>query len=640
MDGRRKFPVSYLLAAMLIALAVQTWFARPQEIRIDYSDFKTLVRAGQIEEAKVAERSISGTIDPAAARTEMPEAVRKALPGDAGSEPIAFTTARIEDPGLLVDLENAHTRYSGVDDHGWLTLLLSWVVPALIFVAIWTFVLGRVGGRGAGDLVGIGKSKAKVFVQKNIGVRFSDVEGIDEAKAELMEVVEFLRKPDRYTSLGGHIPKGVLIVGAPGTGKTLLAKAVAGEANVPFLLISGSEFVEMFVGVGAARVRDLFQQAEQLAPCIIFIDELDALGKARGVGGFGSHEEREQTLNQLLVEMDGFDTNKGVIILAATNRPEILDPALLRPGRFDRHVAIDRPDIRGRERILQLHARRLVLGPDVDLTAVAAKTPGFAGADLANIVNEAALHAARENKKAVGRSDFDAAIDRAIAGLEKKNRVMNPKEKETVAYHEAGHAFIAELRATTDRVAKVTIIPRGIGALGFTQQLPTEDRYLMKRSELLDRLDVLLGGRVAEQLVFNETSTGAQDDLQRATDLARHMVAQYGMSESLGPAVLDMRSGAAYLGEFSMPPRREFSEETARRIDAEVQQLLRDGESRVRETLTARRKELEALAQMLLRYETVERDALLRVVTSEQPVDPQAAPVRSEAAAGIVVDAA
>jgi cell division protease FtsH len=336
----------------------------------------------------------------------------------------------------------------------------------------------------------------------------------------------FCASPTDTLGSGGHIPKGILIVGAQGTGKTLLAKAVAGEANVPFLLISGSEFVEMFVGVGAARVRDLFHQAESLAPCIIFIDELDeldALGRARGVGGL-SHEEREQTLNQLLVEMDGFDTNKGVIIMAATNRPEILDPALLRPGRFDRHVAIDRPDVRGRDRILRLHAKRLTLAPAVDLSAVAAKTAGFAGADLANIVNEAALHAARENKTAVDMRDFDAAIDRAVVGLEKKNRVISPKEKETVAYHEAGHALIAELRATTDKVSRVSIIPRGIGALGFTQQLPTEDRYLMKRSELLDRLDVLLGGRVAEKVVYGEASTGAQDDLQRATDLVRHMI--------------------------------------------------------------------------------------------------------------------
>lgn len=610
---QQKTSVGYLLIALFVGIALHGWLTREARISIDYSDFKALLRAGEVDELQITETAISGQATLAGGKVELPAAIREKLPAGTDSAPVAFTTKRVTDETLTAELERAGVRYTGASDQNWLTLVVSIVAPALVFVALWVFVLGRLGGRGGtGDLVGIGKSKAKVFVQKNIGVTFADVEGIDEAKAELMEVVEFLRKPDRYTRLGGHIPKGILIVGAPGTGKTLLAKAVAGEAQVPFLLISGSEFVELFVGVGAARVRDLFQQAERLAPCIIFIDELDALGRARGVGGFGAHEEREQTLNQLLVEMDGFDTNKGVIIMAATNRPEILDPALLRPGRFDRHVAIDRPDIKGRERILRLHARRLVLAPEVDLAAVAAKTPGFAGADLANIVNEAALHAAREDKRAVTMSDFDAAIDRAIAGLEKKNRVMNPKEKQTVAYHEAGHALIAELRATTDRVSRVSIIPRGIGALGFTQQLPTEDRYLLKRGELLDRLDVFLGGRVAEQLVFGETSTGAQNDLQRATDLARHMVTQYGMSETLGPAVLDVRS-PAYLGELAAPVKREFSEETARRIDAEVQRLMRDAEARVLTTLTGRRQELEALAQMLLQTETVERDALLRI---------------------------
>ena len=621
MEGLRKFPVGYAIVVALVIVAVYSFLGPPQVVKIAYSDFKTLVGDGHVHEVTISEHTITGKLDPAAAGASIPDAVRNALPRDGDAKPLAVTSTRVADPELLPLLERSKVRYTGEAEQSWFMALLSLLAPALIFAAIWIFMLGRIGGRG-GDLVGIGKSKAKVFVQKNIGVKFADVEGIDEAKAELMEVVEFLRKPDRYTRLGGHIPKGVLIVGAPGTGKTLLAKAVAGEAGVPFLLISGSEFVEMFVGVGAARVRDLFQQAEQLAPCIIFIDELDALGRARGASGLSGHEEREQTLNQLLVEMDGFDTKKGVIIMAATNRPEILDPALLRPGRFDRHVAIDRPDIKGRERILRLHAKRLVLAPDVDLNAVAAKTPGFAGADLANIVNEAALHAARENKPAVAADDFDAAIDRAVAGLEKKSRVMNPKEKQTVAAHEAGHALIAELRPTTDRVSKVSIIPRGIGALGFTQQLPTEDRYLMKRSELLDRLDVLLGGRVAEQIVFGETSTGAQDDLQRATDLARHMVAQYGMGETLGPAVLDIRP-AAYLGEFSMPARREFSEETARKIDAEVQQLLREAEVRVHATLIARRKELDTLSQLLLRYETVEREALLKFLSpTTRPVEP------------------
>src|SRR6185369_7538723 len=593
MTKRPAFPINYLLALFVLAIPLSLYFAGAQFVAIDYSDFKQLLRSGHIHDVHIGATSITGQSDVAEFLETLPTAARATISKRADKDLIRFSTSRVEDDKLIEELERVNVHYAGDVGSSWLSTLVAWIVPAAIFAVVWLFMLGRFGGR---DVIGIGKSSAKVFVQKNIDVRFCDVEGIDEAKAELMEVVEFLRKPDRYTRLGGHIPKGILIVGAPGTGKTLLAKAVAGEANVPFLLISGSEFVEMFVGVGAARVRDLFHQAEELAPCIIFIDELDALGRARGVGGMASHEEREQTLNQLLVEMDGFQTNKGVIIMAATNRPEILDPALLRPGRFDRHVAIDRPDVRGRERILQLHAKRLTLAADVDLSSVAAKTAGFAGADLANIVNEAALHAARENKAAVSLVDFDAAIDRAVVGMEKKNRVMNPKEKETVAYHEAGHALIAELRTTTDKVARVSIIPRGIGALGFTQQLPTEDRYLMKRGELLDRLDVLLGGRIAERLVYGEPSTGAQDDLQRATDLVRHMVTQYGMSDVLGPAVMDVRTGPAYLGELASPSWREVSEETSRKIDAEIRRLLTDAEARVQATLAERRKELDALA--------------------------------------------
>jgi len=452
-------------------------------------------------------------------------------------------------------------------------------------------------------------------MEKQTGVTFADVAGIDEARAELMEIVEFLKAPERYRRLGGKIPKGVLIVGAPGTGKTLLAKAVAGEAGVPFFSLSGSDFVEMFVGVGAARVRDLFAQAEKKAPCIVFIDELDALGKARGVGGImGGHDEREQTLNQLLVEMDGFDTEKGVIIMAATNRPEILDPALLRPGRFDRHVALDRPDLKGREQILRVHTKPVTLSPAVDLSAIAARTPGFVGADLANLVNEAALLAARKGKDAVEMIDFDEAIDRIVGGLEKKTRVMNPKEKETVAYHEAGHALVAESRPYADRVAKISIIPRGVAALGYTQQLPTEDRYLLKKAELLDRLDVLLGGRVAEELVFGDVSTGARDDLQRATDLARHMVTQYGMSEHLGLATFEEPRSALFLNVPVAQGPRAYSERTAEAIDDEIAKLLTDAHARVRDTLTTRRPELETLAKLLLETEVVDRTALDRLL--------------------------
>jgi len=469
----------------------------------------------------------------------------------------------------------------------------------------------------AGGVLEIGKSKAKVYMQKETGVTFNDVAGIDEAKEELIEVVQFLKEPDRFRRLGGRIPKGVLIVGAPGTGKTLLAKAVAGEAGVPFLSMSGSEFVEMFVGVGASRVRDLFAQAQQKAPCIIFIDELDALGKARGINPTAGHDEREQTLNQLLVEMDGFNTDKGVIIMAATNRPEILDPALLRPGRFDRHVVLDRPDLRGREKILRVHTQKVILSPEVDLSLIAAKTPGFVGADLANLVNEAALLAARKGKNAVETADFDEAVDRIVAGLEKKTRLMNPREKETVAYHEAGHALVAELRPYADRVSKISIIPRGVAALGYTQQLPTEDRYLLKKSELLERLDVLLGGRVAEEIVFGDTSTGAQNDLQKATDMARHMITQYGMSERLGLATFE-EPRSAFLDLPAVPRQREYSERTAQAIDEEIHNLLENAHARVKETLTSRRTTLDLLANLLLEKEAIDRAMLDRVLELKQ----------------------
>jgi cell division protease FtsH len=615
MDTKKHFSIWYFVVAMSLLLFAQTWINSSRIETLAYSDFKTLLQAGKLHDLTLNDTSISGSVNITDTQSLLSPEVWRSLTRDGGSER-SFVTVRVADPELTAQLQTAKVHYRGALPNNWLPTLLSWVLPAVIFVAIWGYAMRRMGGSGAGSLMSVGKSNAKVFVQKAVGVTFADVEGIDEAKQELMEVVQFLRTPERYQKLGGRIPKGILIVGAPGTGKTLLAKAVAGEAKVPFLSISGSEFVEMFVGVGAARVRDLFKQAEQLAPCIIFIDELDALGKARGVAGMVGNDEREQTLNQLLVEMDGFDTNKGVIIMAATNRPEILDPALLRPGRFDRHVAIDRPDIKGRERILRLHAKQLTLGTDVNFATVAAKTAGFAGAELANIVNEAALHAARDNKPAVEMSDFEAAIDRAIGGLEKKNRVMNAQEKRTVAYHEAGHALIAESRPHADHVAKISIIPRGIGALGFTQQLPTEDRYLLKRSELFDRLDVLLGGRMAELLVFNEPSTGAQNDLQRATDLVRHMVTQYGMSESLGPATLDIRTGLSYLNDNLMPARHEYSEQTAQCIDTEIQQLLHASEERVRTTLTERRAQLEALAQLLLQHETVDRDALDELLNS------------------------
>jgi cell division protease FtsH len=625
MDSRQHFSIWYFVLVMVLMLALQSVLSSRHVETLAYSDFKTLLHAGKIKEVVISDDSLSGMADFRGGDALLPAEVWKSIRRD-HLEEHAFATARVPDSNLVADLQAAKVRFSGRVENRWLSTLLGWVAPAVVFVLIWGFVMRRMGTGQLGGLMEVGKSKAKVFVQKETGVRFADVAGIDEAKDELMEVVDFLKNPERYRKLGGQIPKGVLIVGAPGTGKTLLAKAVAGEAAVPFLSISGSEFVEMFVGVGAARVRDLFQQAEKLAPCIIFIDELDALGKARGVSGLAGNEEREQTLNQLLVQMDGFNTQSGVIIMAATNRPEILDPALLRPGRFDRQVALDRPDIKGREQILHVHAKRLTLGPDVDLAAVAAKTAGLAGADLANIVNEAALHAARKNKSSVEMSDFDEAIDRAVAGLEKKSRVMTPKERETVAYHEAGHALVAESRATADKVAKVSIIPRGIGALGYTQQQPTEDRYLLKHGELLDRMDVLLGGRGAEQLVFRELSTGAQNDLQRATDLARQMVTRYGMSEALGPATFESVRPALYLPEPAAPGRGEYSERTAEVIDEEVRKLLVAAQERVRETLTARREVLEKVAQELLRHEVVERATLVGLLEapSAMPSAPSA----------------
>ncbi|TAK09208.1 MAG: ATP-dependent metallopeptidase FtsH/Yme1/Tma family protein [Candidatus Manganitrophaceae bacterium] len=606
-NKQQTFSFWYLIVTLVILLATEHFLFAPHAENLSYSEFKVLLKAGKISDLTLGEREISGQLQTTGLEGLLSEEKVQALEKLKG-EAHRFLTTRVEDPALVEELERAQVRYAGKNETPWVTTLLSWILPALIFFGLWTFFIKRMGT--ASGVMEIGKSKAKVYMEKETKVTFEDVAGIDEAKGELMEVVEFLRNPEKYRRLGGKIPKGVLIVGAPGTGKTLLAKAVAGEAKVPFFTISGSEFVEMFVGVGAARVRDLFAQAQEKAPCIIFIDELDALGKARGISPMISHEEREQTLNQLLVEMDGFDTAKGVIIMAATNRPEILDPALLRPGRFDRHVALDRPDLNGREKILQVHAKQITLAPQVDLRAIAAKVPGFVGADLANLTNEAALLAARKGKESVEMSDFDEAIERIVAGLEKKNRVMNPKEKETVAYHEAGHALAAEFRPYADRVSKISIIPRGIAALGYTQQQPTEDRYLLKKAELLDRLDVLLGGRVAEEIRFGDVSTGAQDDLQRATDLARHMVTRFGMSERLGLAAFERSNEGAFLYQPAASEGREYSERTAQAIDEEIARFLEEAHMRVKETLTAQRGTLEALAALLLEKEVIDRPAL------------------------------
>jgi cell division protease FtsH len=519
------------------------------------------------------------------------------------------------DEQLVPEIEKAKVPFDAVAGGGMGELFWIWVVPIALGLVFWAWIMRRMSGQmgqGPPGVMAFGKSRARVHMEPETGITFQDVAGIDEATEELQEIVEFLKTPEKYRRLGGRIPKGVLLVGPPGTGKTLLARATAGEAGVPFFSLSGSEFVEMFVGVGAARVRDLFQQAQQKAPCIVFIDELDALGKSRNSGVVGGHDEREQTLNQLLAEMDGFDARAGLIIMGATNRPEILDPALMRPGRFDRQVLVDRPDKRGREKILQIHARNVKLAPDVDLRSVAARTPGFAGADLANVVNEAALLAARRNKSAVTRYEFEEAIERVVAGLEKKSRRINEREKEIVAFHEAGHSLVSWMLPYADRVTKVSIIPRGLGALGYTLQLPLEDRYLLTRSELRDRMAGLMGGRVAEEEVFGEPSTGASNDLQQATGLARMMVRDYGMSAAIGPISLGDEHGPTFLGVKGLESRN-YSEQTALEVDREVQSLVVEALERARELVRTNRDKLDAMAARLLAAEVVEEEEMSRI---------------------------
>lgn len=611
MNKKFDYPGLLIAIGFFLLFAVQLLVLRPTATSIAYSDFNRLVAARLVDDLEIGQNSISGVLHMPGASAMLPASETAAVK-DAGA-PWRFSTARVTDERLIDRLTAAGIRYHGMPDASWLVSLASWVLPLLAFVFIWNLMMRRRGGLQ--DFTVMGKSQARIYVQQETGISFDDIAGIDEAKAELQQIVAFLRNPARYQRLGGKIPKGVLIVGAPGTGKTLLARAVAGEAAVPFFSISGSAFVEMFVGVGAARVRDLFEQAQQKAPCIVFVDELDALGKVRGVGVMSGNDEREQTLNQLLVEMDGFQANSGVIIMAATNRPEILDPALLRPGRFDRHIAIDRPDLIGRKQILGVHVKRVKLAPGVDLAELASRTPGFVGADLANVVNEAALHAAELGRPAIEMSDFDEAIDRAMTGMERKSRVMNEQEKVTIAYHEAGHALVAQSRAHCDPVKKVSIIPRGVAALGYTQQVPTEDRYVLRKSELLDRLDALLGGRVAEELVFGDVSTGAQNDLERATAMTRHMVMQYGMSETIGLATFD--DGAPRPGvPAGWPADNHCSEHTAQMIDDEVRALLSDAHARVAATLGERRDALERIAKRLLQCEVLEHDELEALIAT------------------------
>jgi cell division protease FtsH len=599
MDKKTSFNIWYVVAAIVAVLVIQYFFVRGQTVeQIVYSEFLYQLEAGNIEEITVSESKVRGKF-------------RNPIDGKS-----YFVTHRIE-PALAQDLEKYNVRFAGETEETFFGTLLSWIVPVLFFFGLWYFFFRRVISRGGlgGGFMEVGRSKARVYMERSVDVTFDDVAGVDEAKDELKEIIEFLRDPERYGRLGGRLPKGILLVGPPGTGKTLLARAVAGEAGVPFFSISGAEFVEMFVGVGAARVRDLFEQARKKAPCIIFIDELDALGRARGVGPLtGGHDEKEQTLNQLLAELDGFDPSSGIVLLGATNRPEILDPALLRAGRFDRQVLVDRPDKVGRVQILKIHMRKVRLASEVDPEAVAALTPGFSGADLANLVNEAALLATRRNAKAVGMDDFTAAIERIVAGLEKKSRLLNLKEREIVAYHEMGHALVALSLPGTDPVHKVSIIPRGIGALGYTIQRPTEDRYLMAKKELENKMTVLLGGRAAESLVFEETSTGAGDDLAKATNIARSMVTQYGMDPSLGQVAYEVER-TPLLGEIPGAFReRHYSEETAREIDCAVRSIVDGAFTRAREILKRRRATLDAGAEALLEHETLSADDLEAVI--------------------------
>ncbi len=589
MNQKFHFNFAYVLAAMLAVLVIQTYLSGARSVEtVPYSEFVQLLDDGKISDVAVATSTLRGVL-----REPRPDGVREVV------------TQRVE-PQMAAVLEKSDVSFHAVRENTFLREMLSWLIPIALFYLLWMFLFRKFAERQGmgGGLMSIGQSKAKVYVEADTKVSFADVAGVDEAKAELQEIVNFLKAPEAYGRLGARLPKGILLVGPPGTGKTLLARAVAGEAGVPFFSINGSEFVEMFVGVGAARVRDLFVHAREKAPAIIFIDELDALGRARGAFPMsGGHDEKEQTLNQLLSEMDGFDPRQGLVLLAATNRPEVLDPALLRAGRFDRQVLVDRPDRTGRIQILQVHLRSVRLADDVDPERIAALTPGFSGADLANLVNEAALLATRRGGDAVSADDFTRAIERIVAGLEKRNRILNPHERQVVAYHELGHAFLALSLKGADTVHKVSIIPRGVGALGYTIQRPTEDRYLMTREELENKMAVLLGGRAAECAVFDEISTGAADDLAKATDIARSMVTRFGMVPELGQVVYE-EAPQSYLG-IAAPQEHAYSDATAERIDQSVRELVDAAFQKALSILRAHRPELDRTAERLLAQETL-----------------------------------
>ncbi|HKX09147.1 MAG TPA: ATP-dependent zinc metalloprotease FtsH [Stellaceae bacterium] len=604
MDKKVQYHAWYFIAAMFAVLLIEQLWSESQKIDvIAYSEFQQDLQQGKVTEVRVSDKYIQGTL-------KEPNANGKSL----------FVTTRVP-TDLAADLDKYHVKFAGQVQSTWLSDILAWVLPTVIFVGVWFFVFRRFADRaGGGGLMSIGRSKAKIYVETDTKTTFDDVAGVDEAKEELKEVVGFLKDPEHYGRLGGRVPKGILLVGPPGTGKTLLARAVAGEAGVPFFSISGSEFVEMFVGVGAARVRDLFEQAQKRAPAIIFIDELDAMGRARGAYAMGGgHDEKEQTLNQLLVELDGFDAKSGLVLLAATNRPEILDPALLRAGRFDRQILVDRPDKVGRVQILNVHLRKAKLASDVDPEKIAALTPGFTGADLANLVNEAALIATRRGAESVTLEDFTMAVERIVAGLEKKNRLLVPHEREVVAHHEMGHTLVALSLPGSDAVHKVSIIPRGIGSLGYTIQRPTEDRFLMTRPELENKMSVLLGGRGAEQLIFGEVSTGAADDIQKVTNIARSMVTRYGMVGGLGNVTYESESGT-FLGGPAPAGwhERTYSETTAREIDQAVKSLVDAAYNRTLAILKSRRQTLERGARLLLEKETLNEDDLRALMEEDR----------------------
>jgi len=602
MEKHHKFSIWYVFIAIWIVLILHNMIAQRFTVEhIPYSEFVRALQAGRVVEVAITEDRIQGKMK----STQEGQEVEK-----------SFSTVRV-DPNLSQLLEKYNVTFKGVIESNFLKNLASWVFPVLLFVGIWYLMMRRFAGQ-QGSFMTLGRKKARVYMEDEVGVTFDDAAGVDESKEELVEVIEFLKSPEKFTRLGGKLPKGILLVGPPGTGKTLLARAVAGESGVPFFSMSGSEFVELFVGMGAARVRDLFAQAKEKAPCIIFIDELDALGKARGVGITGGHDEREQTLNQLLVEMDGFDPTIGVILMAATNRPEILDPALLRPGRFDRHILVDRPDRKGRAEILKVHMKGVTVDKDVDVEAIAGMTPGFVGADLANLVNEAALLAVRHTKAKVGMAEFQEAVERLIAGLEKKNRLINEKEREIVAYHEVGHALVALSLPGCDPVRKISIVPRGVAALGYTLQVPTEDRFLMSKSELLCKIAVALGGRVAEEIQFKDISTGAHNDLARATDIARSMVKEYGMSSELGHIYFEKERQKQPFPDMGLPSAKDYSEQTAQVIDREIKAILDSQFEVAKKIITRHKKVLDKGAALVLKEENIEGERLKKLLDSHK----------------------